>query len=69
MRVAARRAFTFLVACVDGEVADATVSDRIAATRSLLEHAARRPDLFGELAALADLASEDDVALIVTALE
>ena len=68
-RAAGRRAFTFLAACVDGEIAEATTSDRIMAARALLEHAARLPDLLGEVAALADLASEEDVALIVTALE
>jgi hypothetical protein len=69
MRAAARRAFTFLAACADGEIAEASTSDRIMAARTLLEHAARMPDLLGEVAALAEMASEDDVALIVTALE
>jgi hypothetical protein len=69
VREAARRAFIFLAACADGEIAEAKVSDRIMAARTILEHAARLPDLLGEVAALADLASEDDLALIVTALE
>ena len=66
VRLAARRAFTFLAACVDGEVAEASVGDRITAARSLLEHAARLPDLLGELA---DLASEDDVTAIIAVLD
>ena len=36
---AARRSFLFLSACVDGEIADAKVADRIMAARGLLEHA------------------------------
>ena len=37
---AARRSFLFLSACVDGEIADSKVADRIAAARGLLGHAA-----------------------------
>ena len=69
VRAAARRAVTFLAACVDGEIAEVTTSERIMAAQALLMHAARLPDLLGEVASLAELASEDDVALIVTALE
>ena len=36
---AARRSFLFLSACVDGEIADAKVTDRIAAARVLQEPA------------------------------
>ncbi|MBA2595931.1 MAG: hypothetical protein H0V00_04815 [Chloroflexia bacterium] len=69
VRLAARRAFTFLTACVDGEIPEAKVGDRIMAARGLLEHAAKRPDLLGELAGIADLASEEDVAVVLTVLE
>ena len=69
VRLAARHAFTFLSACVEGQIAEATVGDRITAARSLLEHAARLPDLLGELATFADLASEEDVAIVLTALD
>lgn len=69
VRLAARHAFTFLSACVEGQVAEATVGDRITAARSLLEHAARLPDLLGELASIAELASEDDVAMVLTVLD
>jgi len=68
VKAAARRAFLFLAACVDGEVPEAKVSDRIMAARSVLEHAARLPDLLGELADVAGLASVDDVAIVVAAL-
>jgi hypothetical protein len=69
VRAAARRAFTFLAACADGQIAEATVSDRIMAARSLLEYAAKLPDLLGELASIAELASDDDVAVVLSALE
>jgi hypothetical protein len=69
VRAAAHRAFTFLSACVDGEISDADVGDRIMAARSLLEHAARLPDLLGELASVAELASEDDVAVVLSVLD
>jgi hypothetical protein len=62
------RAAAFLSACVAGEVAEATVGDRIAAARALLEHAGRLPDLLGELAGGAELATGDDVASVVDAL-
>jgi hypothetical protein len=66
---AARRSFLFLSACVDGEIADAKVADRIMAARGLLEHAAKVPRLFDELlAGVVDL-SEEDVGLIATALD
>lgn len=69
VRAAAHRAFTFLSACVDGDIPDADVGDRIMAARSLLEHAARLPDLLGELASVAELASEDDVAVVLSVLD
>ena len=66
---AARRSFLFLSACVDGEIADAKVADRVAAARGLLEHAVKVPRLFDELlTGVADL-SEDDLGLIATVLE
>ena len=66
---AARRSFQFLTACVDGEIADAKVTDRILAARGLLEHASKVPRLFDELLAGAVDLSEEDVGLITTALE
>jgi len=69
VQLAVRSAFTFLTACVEGQIPEADVGDRITAARSVLEHAARRPDLMGELADIAGLASEDDVAVIATLLE
>jgi hypothetical protein len=66
---AVRRSFQFLSACVDGEIADAKVADRILAARGLLEHAAKVPRLFDELlAGVVDL-SDEDIGLIATALE
>ncbi len=66
---AARRSFLFLSACVDGEIADAKVADRILAARGLLEYAVKVPRLFDELlAGVVDL-SEEDVGLITTALD
>ena len=67
--LAARRSFLFLSACVDGEIAEAKVTDRVAAARALLEHAAKVPRLFDELlTAVAEL-SEEDVGLIATVLD
>jgi hypothetical protein len=67
--LAVRRSFLFLSACVDGEIADAKVADRVAAARGLLEHAVKVPRLFDELlTGVADL-SEDDLGLIATVLE
>jgi hypothetical protein len=67
--LAARRAFTFLSACVDGEVEDAKVADRIMAARGLLEHASKVPRLFDELlTGVVDL-SDEDIGLIATVLE
>ena len=69
VQLAARRALTFLSACVEGQVAEAAVSDQIAAARALLEHAAKQPDSLGELADVAGLASEDDVAVVLSVLD
>jgi len=66
---AARRSFLFLSACVDGEITDAKVADRIMAARGLLEHAAKVPRLFDELLAGVVGLSGDDVGLIASALE
>ena len=66
---AARRSFLFLSACVDGEIADAKVADRILAARGLLEHASKVPRLFDELLAGAVELSDDDVGLIATVLD
>jgi hypothetical protein len=67
--LAARRSFLFLSACVDGEIADAKVSDRIMAARGLLEHAAKVPRLFDELLTGVVELSDEDVDLIATALD
>jgi hypothetical protein len=62
---AARRAFDYLTACIDGEIEDAKVVDKIWAARTLLEHSYRMPDLLGDIAGLA---SEDDVSMIASAV-
>jgi hypothetical protein len=67
--LAARRSFLFLFACVDGEIADAKVSDRVAAARALLEHAVKVPRLFDELLTGVVELSDEDVGLIATALD
>ena len=67
--LATRRSFLFLSACVDGEIADSKVSDRIAAARGLLEHAAKVPRLFDELMTGVVELSDEDVGLIATALD
>jgi len=67
--LAARRSFLFLSACVDGEIEDAKVADRIMAARGLLEHAAKVPRLFDELLSGVVELSGDDIGLIATALE
>jgi hypothetical protein len=67
--LAARRSFLFLSACVNGEIADAKVADRILAARGLLEHAAKVPRLFDELLTGVAELSEEDIGLITTALE
>ena len=66
--LAARRSFLFLAACVDGEIADTKVADRIAAARELLEHAAKVPRQFDELLTGVAELSDEDVGLIATAL-
>ena len=66
---AARRSFLFLSACVDGEIADAKVADRIMAARGLLEHAAKVPRLFDELLSGVVELSGGDIGLIATALD
>ena len=66
---AAPRSFLFLSACVEGEIAEAKVSDRIMAARGLLEHAVKVPRLFDDLLMGATELSEDDLGLIATALE
>jgi hypothetical protein len=67
--LAARRSFLFLSACVEGEIADAKVADRIMAARGLLEHAAKVPRLFDELLTGVIELSDDDIGMIATALE
>ncbi len=67
--LAARRSFLFLSACVDGEIADAKVADRIMAARGLQEHAAKVPHLFDELLTGVVELSDEDIGLIATALE
>jgi hypothetical protein len=66
---AARRSFLFLSACVDGEIADAKVADRIMAARGLLEHAAKVPRLLDELLTGVVELGGGDVGLIASALE
>jgi hypothetical protein len=66
---AARRSFLFLTACVDGEIADAKVSDRILAARGLLEHATKVPRLLDDLLTGVVELNDEDVGLIATALE
>ena len=66
---AARRSFLFLSACVDGEIEDAKVADRIMAARGLLEHAAKVPRLFDDLLTGVVELSDEDIGLIATALE
>jgi len=67
--LAARRSFLFLSACVDGEVAEANVAERIMAARGLLEHAAKVPQLFDQLLMGVDQLSGEDLGLIVSVLE
>src|SRR3954452_18281333 len=66
---AARRSFLFLSACVDGEIAEAKVADRILAARGLLEHAAKVPRLFDDLLTGVVELSDEDIGLIATALD
>jgi hypothetical protein len=66
---AARRLFLFLSACVDGEIADAKVADRVMAARGLREHASKVPRLFDALLEGVVELSDEDVGLIATALE
>ena len=65
---AERRSFLFLSACVDGEIADARVADRILAARGLLEHATKVPRLFDELFTGVVELSDEDVGLIASTL-
>jgi len=65
---AARRSFLFLSACVDGEISDAKVADRIMAARGLLEHATKVPRLFDELLTGVVGLSDKDVGLIASTL-
>ena len=66
---AARCSFLFLSACVDGEIAEAKVTDRIATARGLLKHAAKVPHLFDELMTAVVELGGDDVGLIATAMD
>ena len=58
-----------LTACVDGEIADAKVADRIMAARGLLELAAKAPRVFDELLTGVDQLTDEDIELIATALD
>lgn len=69
MHAAVRNAVRFLTACVNGEFADVTVGDRIAAAKVILEHGAKRPDLLGELADMAGQAPDVDVAVLLEVLD
>jgi butyrate kinase len=63
---AVRNAFTFLASCVDGQVEDIRLNERIAAANALLQYVTRRPDF---LADVLGLAGESDVAAIASVLE
>ena len=65
----ARRSLLFLSACVDGEIAEAKVADRILATRGLLDYAAKVPRLFDELLTGVVELSDEDVGRITSALD
>ena len=69
LMAAVQSAVRFLTACVDGQVAGATVGDRIAAAKVILEHVARQPDLLSELAGMADKVREEDVVEVLAALD
>jgi hypothetical protein len=64
-----RAARSYFSACVDGEIEDAKVADRIMAARGLLEHAAKVPRLFDDLLTGVVELSDKDIGLIATALE
>jgi hypothetical protein len=63
---AARSAVQFLRSCVEGQLAGATVSERITAAQTLLQHAAANSDPYEAL--LGDL-SDEDLEIIGGALE
>jgi hypothetical protein len=67
--LAARRSFLFLSACVDGEIEDAKVTDRIMAAHGLLEYAVKVPHLFDELLTGVAELSDEDIGLIAAALD
>ncbi len=69
MTTAVQRAVRFLTSCVDGQVDSATIGDRIAAAKVILEHAARQPDMLGELAGMVDKVREEDVVEVLAALD
>ena len=66
--LAARHAFTFLVACAQGEVEGITTGERIFAARAVLEHTARVPRLLNTILDTAGMLSGDDVDAIAVAL-
>ena len=69
LSVAMQSAVRFLKACVEGTIADAAVGDRIAAAKVILEHAAKQPDMLGELADMAGQVRDGDVAILLDALD
>ena len=66
---AARRAFTFLTACADGETPGITTGERIYAARAVLEQAARVPRVLNTLMEGVGLLGDEDVMAIAAALE
>jgi hypothetical protein len=69
LTAAVQSAVRFLAACVEGQIADAAVGDRIAAAKVILEHAAKQPDLLGELAGMAGTVRDEDVAVLLGVLD
>lgn len=47
---AVRLAFTFLTACVSGDVAEIKTNERITAANAILQYAIRRPDMLADVA-------------------
>jgi hypothetical protein len=66
---AVQSAVRFLRGCVEGTMADASVADSITAAKVILEHAAKQPDLLGELAGMATQVRDEDVAVLLEALD
>ena len=67
-RPEARNAFTFLNACVVGEVEGITIFERINAARGVLEHTSRIPHLMDAVMEGAGMLSDEDVLTIAAEL-